>query len=139
MTRVFGAAFGEPQAYGKRPLRPAYVREQLGKEHVIVVVGESAGEVAGGLVAYVLDKLDDERREVYLYDLAVAEPHRRRGVAKGAIAELQRIAAGLGAGVIFVQADTEDAPAIALYESLATRITAYHFELDVAHDPGTPG
>lgn len=131
LMRVFGSAFGEPAIHGRKPLRPDYVRRQLGKEHVIAVVGETGGEVVGGLVAYVLDKLEDERREVYLYDLAVAEAHRRRGVARGSIAELQRIAAEVGAGVIFVQADIEDAPAIALYESLGPRITAYHFEFDV--------
>ena len=139
LMRVFGAAFGEPATYGQKPLSAAYVRQQLGKEHVIAVVGETQGEVVGGLVAYVLDKLEDERREVYLYDLAVAEAHRRRGVARGVIRELQRIAAGLGASVIFVQADIEDGPAIALYETLGPRITAYHFEFDAADDQAGSG
>jgi hypothetical protein len=33
--------------------------------------------------------------------------------------------------VIFVQADLEDGPAIALYESLGTKTTAHHFDIDV--------
>ena len=33
--------------------------------------------------------------------------------------------------VIFVQADLADAPAIALYESLGTKETAYHFDIEV--------
>jgi hypothetical protein len=35
------------------------------------------------------------------------------------------------ADVIFVQADLGDGPAIALYESLGTKETAHHFEIDV--------
>ncbi len=31
------------------------------------------------LAAYVPDKFERERREIYIYDLAVADGHRRRG------------------------------------------------------------
>ena len=47
------------------------------------------------------------------------------------ISELKRIAAELDAYVIFVQADLEDYPAIALYESLGTKETAHHFDIEV--------
>ena len=62
-------------------------------------------EVVGGLAAYELRKFERERREIFIYDLAVAQEHRRRGVATGAINELKRIARQRGAYVIFVQAD----------------------------------
>jgi aminoglycoside 3-N-acetyltransferase I len=35
----------------------------------------------GGLIAYELEKFERARSELYIYDLAVAEDHRRRGVA----------------------------------------------------------
>jgi aminoglycoside 3-N-acetyltransferase I len=81
----------------------------------------------------VLPKFEQERSEVYLYDLAVDEGHRRRGIARGLIAELRRAAAELGAWVIFVQADTgvEDVPAISLYESLGRREEVLHFDIPV--------
>jgi aminoglycoside 3-N-acetyltransferase I len=44
-------------------------------------------------------------------------------VAKGLISELKRIAPERGAYVIFVQADSPDPFAVALYESLGTRET----------------
>jgi aminoglycoside 3-N-acetyltransferase I len=47
------------------------------------------------------------------------------------IGELRRIASKLNVYVIFVQADPEDAAAIALYESLGTKKTAYHFDIEV--------
>jgi aminoglycoside 3-N-acetyltransferase I len=37
--------------------------------------------------------------------------------------------------VIFVQADLEDGPAIALYESLGARTTAHHFDIAVPAVP----
>ena len=93
-------------------------------------------EVVGGLAAYELDKFEQDRREIYIYDLAVVESHRRRGIATGLIAKLRKIASERNVNVIFVQADTEDGPAIALYEGLGTKKTAYHFDIDVpTHTP----
>ena len=78
-----------------------------------------------------LPKFERVRREIYIYDLAVAEAHRRRGLARGLILELKRIAKERGAYAIYVQADLADAPAIALYESLGTREDVLHFDIAV--------
>jgi aminoglycoside 3-N-acetyltransferase I len=51
------------------------------------------------------------------------------------IGELGKIASERNVYVIFVQADTQDAPAIALYESLGTKETAHHFESRCRHRP----
>ena len=69
-------------------------------------------EVVGGLAAYELDKFEQDRREIYIYDLVVVESHRRMGVATGLIGELKRIASERNVYVIFVQADTGDRPGI---------------------------
>jgi aminoglycoside 3-N-acetyltransferase I len=37
------------------------------------------GEVVGGIAAYELIKFEQERSEIYIYDLAVAATHRRKG------------------------------------------------------------
>jgi aminoglycoside 3-N-acetyltransferase I len=66
-------------------------------------------EAVGGLAAYELDKFEQDRREIYIYDLAFGQSHRRRGVATGLIGELRRIASKLNVYVIFVQANPEDA------------------------------
>lgn len=128
---VFGEAFGEPDTYGLAMPSDQYLAGLLAKQHFIAVTAVADGEVIGGLAAYVLEKFEQERREVYIYDLAVAEGHRRRGIATGLINELKKIAAGIGAYVIFVQADLVDAPAIALYRSLGTQETVHHFDIEV--------
>src|SRR3546814_4191929 len=79
------------------------------------------GKVVGGLAAYELQKFEQARSEFYIYDLAVAADHRRRGIATALLEQLKQIAAIRGAYVVFVQADRDDAPAIALYSKLGTR------------------
>ena len=131
LLRVFGEAFGEVDTYQHFVPGDDYLTRLLSKQHFIAVVAIKEDEVVGGLAAYELDKFEQDRREIYIYDLAVAASHRRRGVATAMIGELKRIASGQNAYVIFVQADLEDGPAIALYESLGTKETAHHFDIEV--------
>ena len=77
-------------------------------------------------------KFEQERSEIYIYDLAVAAAYRRQGIATALILELKKIAAARGAYVIFVQADIGDAPAIALYRKLGTPENVLHFDIGVA-------
>ena len=128
LNAMFAVAFEEPQSYVPAPSSD-YLRQVLGRESVIALVAESEGQVIGGLVAYTLDKLEQERSEIYIYDLAVAESHRRRGIATALIAEVQSIAAATGAWVIYVQADHGDDPATALYTKLGTREDVMHFDI----------
>jgi aminoglycoside 3-N-acetyltransferase I len=101
----------------------------LAKDHFIVLVAEIGGELIGGLVAYELEKFEQERSEVYIYDLAVAENYRRRGVATALIEALKPIAREKGAWVIFVQADVGDAPPIQLYTKLGVREDVHQFDI----------
>jgi aminoglycoside 3-N-acetyltransferase I len=129
--RVFGDAFGEVDTYQRSVPSDYYLTGLLSKQHFIAVVAMTGEEVVGGLVAYELDKFEQDRREIYIYDLAVVDSHRRRGVASGMIGELRTIASQRNVYVIFVQADPEDGPAIALYESLGRKEIAYHFDIGV--------
>jgi len=131
LNALFGEAFGDPNTYGMEPPSDAYVQGLLAKEHVIVLVAISGEDVVGGLAAYELDKFERMRREVYIYDLAVATNYRRQGIATALIERLRDIAARRAAWVIYVQADYVDAPAIALYEKLGVREQVFHFDIGV--------
>ena len=139
LLRVFGEAFDEIDTYQHAVPNDDYLSRMLDRPHFIAVVAMFGDDVIGGLAAYELDKFEQDRREIYIYDLAVAEPHRRRGVARGLVSELVTIASQRNAYVIFVQADLEDGPAIALYESLGTRTTAHHFDIAVRAAPRRRG
>jgi aminoglycoside 3-N-acetyltransferase I len=129
MNVLFGEAFADQDAYGAEPPADVWFTEVLARDHVIALVATAEGRIVGGLVAYELDKLERARREIYIYDLAVAEPFRRRGVATALIGRLREIARSRGAWVIYVQADYGDDPAVALYEKLGTREDVMHFDI----------
>ncbi len=131
LMAVFADAFEDPHAYREAPASEAYLQRLLSKPTVIALVAQVDGAVVGGLVAYVLEKFERERSEIYIYDLAVVAAHRRHGIARDLILLLKRIGKDLGAYVIYVQADLVDDPAIQLYTSLGTREDVLHFDIDV--------
>src|SRR5690606_5892520 len=102
----------------------------------LALVALDGSIVVGGLAAYELRKFEQQRSEIYIYDLAVNTRYRRQGIATALIAKLKRIAKARGAYVIFVQADTgvEDEPAIALYTKLGIREKVLHFDIAVESD-----
>ena len=131
LNALFGDAFGEPETYTAEPPSDSYLHGLLTKEHVVVLVALAGDEVVGGLVAYELEKFERARRELYIYDLAVAAPHRRRRIATALIERLREIARRRGVWVIYVQADHGDEPAIALYEKHGVREDVLHFDIKV--------
>jgi aminoglycoside 3-N-acetyltransferase I len=129
LMAMFGDAFNDPQSYAGAPPSESYIQALLGGEHMIALVAMRGDVVIGGLAAYVLKKFERERSEVYIYDLAVAREHRRRGAASALIARLRIIAKARGASGIFVQADLGDEPAIALYAKMGAREDVLHFDI----------
>jgi aminoglycoside 3-N-acetyltransferase I len=142
LLRVFGEAFDEVDTYCGAQPGADYLRALLGNENFITLAALTLteGEVVGGLAAYELQKFEQERSEIYIYDLAVAVAHRREGIATALIQALKKIAAQRRAYVIFVQADVGDEPAIALYSKLGVREEVLHFDIAVkeADERGLP-
>jgi aminoglycoside 3-N-acetyltransferase I len=128
---VFGRAFDDIETYRDKRPSTTYLAELLGREHFIALAALKNDEVVGGLAAYVLQKFEQERSEIYIYDLAVALAHRREGVATALIVELKKIAMTRGAYVIYVQADHGDEPAIELYTKLGIREDVLHFDISI--------
>lgn len=132
-NRLFGEVFGEEGYHGPPPSRD-HLRKLLADTKFIPLVARIGDEMVGALAAYELVKFEAERSEIYIYDLAVREQHRRRGVATALIEALQPIAREQGAWVIYVQADPPDAPAVTLYDKLGMREEVYHFDISVSAD-----
>jgi aminoglycoside 3-N-acetyltransferase I len=129
LLSVFAVAFEDANSYLSAQPSDEYLRNLIERKDFIPLVADVEGKVVGGLVAYVLRKFEQERSEIYIYDLAVDENYRRRGIATGLINKLREIAREKGAWVIYVQADHGDDPAIKLYESLGTREDVLHFDI----------
>jgi aminoglycoside 3-N-acetyltransferase I len=129
MLAMFGDAFDDKDTYTGAPPSADYLRSLLDSEQFIALAALQDDGVIGGLAAYVLKKFEQKRSEVYIYDLAVTEKHRRRGVATELIGQLKKIAKARGAYVIYVQADPGDEPAVALYTKLGIRQDVLHFDI----------
>ena len=129
LNSMFGVAFADSASYEAEPPSDDYLQTLLEKDHIIALAASIDKTVVGGLVAYELHKFERARSEIYIYDLAVAEPHRRKGIATALINHLREIAVQRRAWVIYVQADYGDDPAIALYTKLGVREDVMHFDI----------
>lgn len=128
LNRFFAVTFPDPELLDLPEPQREEDERWLASDGNIALVAQHGSEIVGGLVAYRLDKIEG-RREIYIYDLAVAEKLRRRGIATRLIEEVRAIARAFGAWVVFVQADYADPPAVALYAKLGTREEVLHFDM----------
>jgi len=129
MLALFGNAFEDVEAYTAKQPDDGYVHGLLSSSNFIALVAQAGDEVIGAIAGYVLPKFEQARSEFYIYDLAVAISHRRRGVATAMIEALKAECARRDVYVIFVQADHGDDPAVALYTKRGTRENVMHFDI----------
>jgi len=136
VLEVFATAFDERETYVEKQPTDEYLRDLLSSPTFIAIAALSGSSVIGGLAGYVLPKFEQTRSEFYIYDLAVAEDHRRQGVATALIETLKAHAGQRGIYIIFVQADYGDDPAVALYTKLGTREDVMHFDITPSTSAG---
>lgn len=131
MLDLFAEAFDDRENYSSARPPADYRRALLARGDVVALVALAGQNVVGALVAYELTKFEQDRSEFYIYDLAVSQKWRRRGVATAMISDLRAIAKTNGGWVVYVQADYGDEPAIALYSKLGTREDVMHFDISL--------
>lgn len=138
LNAMFGEAFGDPASYATKQPSSNYLKKLLATPTFMALVAVDSGTVVGGLAAYEFQKFEQQRSEIYIYDLAVLMTHRRQGVATALIEKLKTIGQKRGAYVVFVQSDkgVEDQPAIALYSKLGTREDVFHFDFVIEDENG---
>lgn len=130
LNALFGEVFGESETYTGEPPDDDYAGAVLANPDVILLAALVDGAVAGGLAGYRLPKFERARSEIYIYDLAVAEAMRRRGIATALIERVRQIARETDCWMTFVQGEEGDEPALALYRKLAvSEEDAKHFDI----------
>lgn len=125
----FGEAFEDDETYCSAQPDDRYLADLLSDSSFFAIAAIDDGLVVGGLAGYELRKFEQPRSELYIYDLAVRESHRRRGLATALIERVRQVARDRGAWVIYVQADLDDEPAIALYSGIGKREDVLHFDI----------
>lgn len=129
---LFREVFAHEYGYNGPEPSKDYARKLLADPGFVMLLATRDDEPAGAIAGYELRKYEAERSEYYIYDLAVREEHRRRGVATALIEAVGEIAAARGGWVVMIQADPVDAPAVALYDKLGTREEVLHFDINPA-------
>jgi len=110
MTSVFGE--------NRQALSGAYLDRLLARQDFWGFAATDRDTVVGGLTAHVLMMTAYEGAEVFLYDIAVAPTHQRRGVGRQLVAALRDEARSVAVETVFVAADADDAEAVAFYSAL---------------------
>lgn len=117
LNSLFSEVFEDAENYSSHKPSAEYLQKWLVDSNNIALVAIDNNIVVGGLAAYTLHKFEQDRSEVYIYDLAVSKDYQRMGIATSLINELRTVAEAQNSYVIFVQADEGD-EAVEFYESL---------------------
>lgn len=120
------AVFDEPGC----PLGDAYLTELLQNDAFWAYAATVDGRPVGGITAHTMGMTRSESREIFIYDLAVAEPHQRRGVGRALVDRLRHDAATVGIDDVIVPADDDDQHALDFYRAIGgtpSPVTLFHF------------
>jgi aminoglycoside 3-N-acetyltransferase I len=108
-----------------------YADRLLSREDFWAIAAFDGDRVVGGVTAHALPMTNSVANELFIYDIAVLPEDQRRGIGRGLVRELQRLAAMAGIHVLFVPADNDDTHALEFYRALggaASPVTFFTFE-----------
>lgn len=129
MIALFDEVFEEERT-GDAP--DAFLTDLLASSAFVAIVateGANPERVIGAVTLHLLPNYRTGKNDGYIYDVGVAESHRRRGIATELMRALAAHARSLDLGDLWVQADAEDTWAVAFYESLGLAAgEVKHFE-----------
>lgn len=89
----------------------------LGKSdfHAIAVIENK--QIIGGLTAYELERYYTDKSELYIYDIAIKKERQKQGIGKALIEFVKDHSTKNDLEAIFVQAHSDDEPAVRFYEA----------------------
>ncbi len=101
-----------------RALTDDEARQFLADDRTLMLVARDGDACVGFVLGYVLRRRHGDALQLFVYELDVAESHRRRGIGTALMRELGRLARGHGVRRGFVLTSASNEPAMALYRSL---------------------
>ena len=97
------------------------LRRFLARPENVLLVADEGTTPAGYLVAYFLDRVDRPESMACLYEIGVSAEHRRRGIGRALIEELQRICREARVMKVWVVASRSNEAAMRLYAGTGAR------------------
>lgn len=126
---LYGIVFEMPEEYHHNQPDDAYLHTLLARDSFISMIAKADGKIIGGFSGYILHKFEQDRREVYIYDLAVDENWRRQGVATGLLNAMRQEARARDIYVIIIEAEEGDEAPNALYRKMGSEEIAHHYNI----------
>jgi aminoglycoside 3-N-acetyltransferase I len=118
LAKVLFATMAEIFAEKSEQLSANYLDRLLSREDFWAIAAFAGNDIVGGLTAHTLPMTTLEASEIFIYDLAVREDHRRRGVGRLLVSTLREAAARAGIQEVFVFVDNDDTHALDFYRAL---------------------
>ncbi|MBN1921487.1 MAG: GNAT family N-acetyltransferase [Anaerolineae bacterium] len=103
---------------------PDVVVDFLSSAQNILLIAEEEGIPLGFLLAYRLNRWDQARPMMFVYEVEVREPYRRQGIGRALLGEIQRISRKAGYLKLFLMTNASNEAAMALYAATGARRTA---------------
>jgi ribosomal protein S18 acetylase RimI-like enzyme len=101
---------------------PGHPEGLLADPRTLMLVAFDAERPVGFVLAHELPRRHGDRSGLFVYEVDVAETHRRRGIAAALLARLAALARERGIRSGFVLTDQDNGPANALYESAGGKV-----------------
>lgn len=135
MVALFREAFGDPAVDARPVPRLRYLETLLDQEAFYAIAAIDGDRVVGGVTAYEMPMFLSETGEAYLYDIAVHDDYRRKGIATTLLSKLEHEARRNGISTIFVEAEADDAEAVSFYRSTGAKmLDVSHFTIDLTRE-----
>lgn len=99
------------------PVDPALLKEYLADPHQHIAVAVVDGVIVG-MASGVIYHHPDKPRELFLNEVGVAGPYRRRGIASALLRALLDLAWSLNCSDAWVLTEGDNTPALGLYTAL---------------------
>jgi ribosomal protein S18 acetylase RimI-like enzyme len=94
-----------------------YFERFLSRPENTFIVATDGGQPVGYVVAYLVDRIDRDQRMMFLYEIGVAETHRRRGIGRNMIDTLKSVCREANAVKMWVPTGRSNIAATRLYAS----------------------
>ena len=95
--------------------RPSDPEALLADPRTLMLVAFDGEQPVGFVLAHALPRRHGDREKLFVYEVDVAETHRRRGIAAALLERLAELARERGIRTGFVLAEPDNGPAYALY------------------------
>jgi aminoglycoside 3-N-acetyltransferase I len=105
------------QKFHSRSLSEEYLTSLLGNAANLLLVAEDSNQLVGFLYAHWIDRLPEERSQLFIYEVEVAAEHQRTGVGSMLLADALERARTRGVRA-FVLTNRSNLAAMALYRKL---------------------